>query len=88
MADLVHNFDARKHKQGASYKRATDTTPEVVGEVYQHPTGEGSNEQAIVVVDSPEMGFHGQSVSETVPTSYLGEIPLPHEEVREGIPTE
>ena len=75
MADLVHNFGARKRKRGASFKRATDTTPEVVGEVDQHPTGKGSNEQAIVVVDSPEMGFHGQSVSETVPTAYLGDVP-------------
>ena len=26
--DLVHNFGARKHKRGASFKRATDATPE------------------------------------------------------------
>ena len=43
MADLVHNFDARKRKRGANFKRATDATPEVVGEVDQHLTGEGSD---------------------------------------------
>ena len=40
MADLVHNFGARKHKQGASFKREIATTPEVVGEVDQHLSGE------------------------------------------------
>ena len=50
--------------------------------------GEGSDGQAIVVVDSLEMGFHGQSASETTPTTYLEEVPLTHEEVREGIPSE
>ena len=44
MADLIHNFGARKHKQGASFKRATDVTPEVVGEADQHPTGGGLEE--------------------------------------------
>ena len=51
MADLVHNFGARKRKQGASFKRAIDATPEVVGEADQHSTGEGSDVQAIVVSD-------------------------------------
>ena len=32
MADLIHNFGARKHKRGASFKWATDATPEVIGE--------------------------------------------------------
>ena len=41
MADLVHNFGARKRKRGASFKRVTDATPEMVGEVDQHPIGEG-----------------------------------------------
>ena len=59
MVDLVHNFGARKRKQGATFKRATDATLKVVGEVDQHPTGEGSDGQAIVVMDSLEMGFHG-----------------------------
>ena len=31
----------------------------MIGEVDQHPTGKGSDGQVIVVVDSPEMGFHG-----------------------------
>ena len=43
MVDLVHNFDALKHKRGDSFKQVTDVTPEVVGEADQHPTGEGSN---------------------------------------------
>ena len=59
MADLVHNFDVWKRKRGASFKRATDATPEVVGEADQQPTGGGSKEQAIVVMDSLEIGFHG-----------------------------
>ena len=59
MADLVHYFGAQKHKQGACFKRATDATPEVVAEADQHPTGKGLDVQAIVVSDSPEMGFHG-----------------------------
>ena len=40
-------------------KRATNATPEVVGEADQHPTSGGSEGQAIVVMDSPKMGFHG-----------------------------
>ena len=59
MADLVHNFSARKHKQGASFKRATDATPEVTDKASQQLIGESSNVQAIVVSDLPEMGFHG-----------------------------
>ena len=59
MADLVHNFGARKSKRGASFRRVIDATPEMVGEADQHPTDRGSEEQAIVVMDSPEMGFHG-----------------------------
>ena len=60
----------------------------MVGKVDQHPTGEGSDGQAIVVVDSPEIGFHGQSTSETAPLTDLRDVPLTHEEVREGIPSE
>ena len=39
MANLIHNFGMRKRKQGASFKRATDATPEVVGEADQHSAG-------------------------------------------------
>ena len=53
MVDLVHNFGARKPKRGFSFKRATNTTLEVVGEASQHPTDEGSDVQAIVISDSP-----------------------------------
>ena len=42
MDDLVHNFNARKRKRGASFKRATDATPEVVGGADQHPSCENS----------------------------------------------
>ena len=41
MADLVHNFDARKRKQGTSFKRVTDVTLEVVCKAAEHPTGKG-----------------------------------------------
>ena len=88
MADLVQNFGARKCKQGASFKLETDATPEVVGEADHHPTGGGSEEQVIAVMDSPEMGFHGKSDSEIAVSEGLGEVPLTHEEAREGIPSE
>ena len=60
----------------------------MVGEVDQHPTREGSDGQAIIVVDSPKMGFHSQSATETAPSADLGDVPLTHEEVCEGIPSE
>ena len=88
MADLVHNFGARKCKRGASFKRVADAIPEVVGEADQHPTGEGLDVQVMVLLDSPEMGFHGQSALESAPSTDLGDVPLTHEEVREGIPSE
>ena len=50
----------------------------MVGEASQQPTGEGSDVQAIVVSDSPEMGFHGQSTSETTLSADLGEVSLTH----------
>ena len=81
IADLVHNFDAQKRKRGASFKRATNATHEVVGEADQHPTSEGSKGQAIVVMDLLEMSFHGQSAWETALLTDLGEVPLTHEEV-------
>ena len=85
MADLIHNFDARMRKQGASFKRATDATPEVTSEASQQPTGESSNVQTIVISNSPEMGFHGQSASETALSVDLGEIPPTHAEVQDDI---
>ena len=83
----IHNFDARKSKQCTSFKRVSDATLGAIGEVDQHPTGEGSDGQATVVVDSPEMGFHAQSASETAPLVNLRDVPLTHEEVREGTPS-
>ena len=88
MGDLVHNFGARKHKQGASLKRAADATLEVTGAASQQPTSESSNAQAIVVSDSPEMGFHGQSASETALSVDLGEVSPIRAEVQEEIPSE
>ena len=87
MAYLVHNFGTRKCKQGVSFKRAIDAIPEVVGEADQHPTGGGSKEQAIFVMDSPKMGFHGQLDFETLPTTDSREVPQTHEEVQENIPS-
>ena len=63
MIDLVHNFSTWKHKRGSSFKRATDATLEVVSEADQYLTDEGSDKQAIVVMDSPGMGFHDQLAS-------------------------
>ena len=88
MADLIHNFGARKNKRGANFKRATDATLEVVGEADQHSTDGGFEEQAIVVMDSPEMGFYDQPTMETTHLVDLGEVPLTYEEAREGIPLE
>ena len=87
MTDLVHNFGAQKCKRGASFKWAADAIPKAVGEADQDPTGGGSKEQAIVVIDSPKMGFHGKSASESVPMTDSREVPRTHEEVREGIPS-
>ena len=49
MVDLVHNFGAQKRKGGTNFKQATNAAPEVVGEADQHPIGESSDVQAIVV---------------------------------------
>ena len=87
MADLVHNFDARKRKRGANFKRATDVTPNVVGEADQHPTGEGSDVQAIVILDSPDMPFQGQLAPETAFSMDFGEVYPTHAEVQEDIPS-
>ena len=87
MVDLVHNFGARKHKRCANFKRATGATPEVAGEASQQPSGGSSNVKAIVVSDSPEMGFHGQSASETILLVDLGEVSPTHVKVQEDIPS-
>ena len=60
----------------------------MVGEVYQHLTGEGSDGQAIVIMDSPKIGFHGQSASETELSVDLGEVSPTHAKVQEDIPSE
>ena len=51
-----------------------------MGEAEQYSAGGGSEEQAIVVMDSPEMSFHGQPAVETGPSANLEEVPLTHEE--------
>ena len=40
------------------------------------------------ILDSPEMGFHGQSASETMLSADLREVSLTHAEVQDGIPSE
>ena len=82
MSDLIHNFGVQKRKRGASFEQTTDVTLEVMGEAEQHSTGGGSEEQAIVVMDSPKMGFHGQPAVETTHLVDLEEVPLTHEEAR------
>ena len=59
MADLVHNFGARKCKRGANFKRVTGATPEVASGASQQPPDESLDVQVIVALDSPETGFHG-----------------------------
>ena len=59
----------------------------MVDEADQHPTGEGSDVQEIVVSDSPEMGFHGQSASESTLSVDLVEVSLTHAEVQEDTPS-
>ena len=81
MVDLVHNFDARKRKRGVRFKRVTEATLEVIGEASQQPIGESSDVQAIVVSDSPKMGSHGQSSSETALSMDLREVTPIHAEV-------
>ena len=88
MADLIHNFSVRKRKRGASFEQTTDVTPEVMGEADQHSIGGGLEEQTIVVMDSPEMGFHGQPAMETTNLADLKEVPLTHEEAWGGVPSE
>ena len=81
MPDLVHNFGTWKHKRGASFKRVIDATPEVVGGANKQPTGEGSDVHTIVISNSPEINFNGQSASETALSVDLGEVSLTHVEV-------
>ena len=87
MAYLVHNFGAQKRKQGANFKWATSATPEVAGEASQQPSDESLDVQTIVVSDSPEMGFHGQSASEITLSVDLGEVSQTLAEVQEDIPS-
>ena len=72
---------------GASFNRTADVTPEAMGEVGQQSTGGGSGEQAIVVMDLPEMIFHGQPDVEITHLSDLEEVPPSHEEARGDIPS-
>ena len=88
MAYLIHNFSAWKRKRGASFERTTDVTPEVMGEAEQHSTSGGSEDQAIIVMDSLEMGFHGQLAVETIHSADVEEAPLTHEEAQGGVSSE
>ena len=80
MAYLIHNFGARKCKRGANFKREIGVIPEVANEASQQPFGESSNVQAIAVSDSPKMGFHGQTASETTLSVDLGKVSPTHAE--------
>ena len=88
MADLVHNFGARKRKRGANFKWAIGATPKVADKASQQPSGESSDVKMIISSDSPEMGFHGQSALETALSVDLGEVSPTHAEVQEDIPSE
>ena len=88
MTDHIHNFGARKRKRGASFNQTADVTLEAMGEANQHSAGRGSKGQAIVVMDSLEMGFHGQPVVESTHLSDLEEVPPSHEEAPGDIPSE
>ena len=88
MVDLIHNFGARKHKRGASFERMTDVTPKFMGEADRHSTGGGSEKQLIVVMDSPEMDFHGQPAVETTHVADLEEVLVTHEEAQGRVPLE
>ena len=57
-------------------------------EADQHSANGGSEEQAIVVMDSPEMGFHGQPAMETAHLADLREVHLTHKETRGDISAE
>ena len=87
MVDLAHNFGARKCKRSVNFKRAIGATPEVAGEASQQPSDESSDVQEIVFLDSLEMGFHGQSASETTLLGDFGEVSLTYVEVQEEIPS-
>ena len=66
MFDLIHNFSARKLKRDASFERAADAIPEVVGGLGRSCSDEGSKVPEIVISGSPEMGLNDQSDPENV----------------------
>ena len=88
MADPIHNFGARKRKQGASFKGAADVTAELADDAGQPASGEDLDMQAIVISGLPEMGFHGQLALETTLSVDSGEVTPAHAEVREDNPPE
>ena len=49
----------------------------------QHPTDEGSDVQAIVIFESPEIGFHDQLALDIALSTDLGEVSLTHAKVQE-----
>ena len=60
----------------------------MTGEASQQPIGESSDVQTIVISDSGETGFHGQSTLKTAILVELGEVSPIHAEVQEDIPLE
>ena len=57
-------------------------------EADQHSADGGSEEEAIVVMDSPEMGFHGQPTMETAHLADLREVHLTYKETKGDISAE
>ena len=84
MGSLISSGPLAREKE----EKETDATPKVTGEASQQPTSESSDVQAIVVPDSPEMGFHGQSASNTTLSMDLGEVFPTHAKVQEVVPSE
>ena len=58
----------------------------MTGKASQQPTGESLDVQVIVISNSPEMGFHGKSASETAFSMDLEEVSQTHVEVQKDIP--
>ena len=66
MSSLIHNFAAQKRKRDASFERAADAIPGVVGGLGQFRSDEGSEVQTIIISGSPKMGLNDQPAPENV----------------------
>ena len=63
---MIHNFATRKRKGDANLKQAVDALPKVARGSGQPRSDEGSEVQAIVILDSLEMGLNDQLAVENV----------------------